>query len=75
MSFWRLILGLVFEPISVLGGLFGLSRTLRPSQNRVPKKDIVLEGSKAQRGRPDGELPPPTDPANGAKLGENVCVL
>ena len=40
-----------------------------------PKKDFVLEGSKAQRGRPDGELPPPTDPANGAKLGENVCVL
>ena len=73
MSFWRSILGLVFEPISVLGGMFGLSRTLRPSQNRVPKKDFVLEGSKAQRGRPDGELPP-TDPANGAKLGENVCV-
>ena len=121
--------------MSVLGGLFGLSRTLRPSQNRVPnkswcrglffwffwtqkaskrhpkdsttapkdlqktekitagselvpaiiffsenkqigpKKDLVLEGSKAQRGRPDGELPPPTDLANGAKLGEHVCVL
>ena len=61
-----------FETISVLGGQFGLSRTLRPSQNRVPKKDIVLEGSEAQRGRSDGELPPPTDPANGAKLGENL---
>ena len=31
-------MGLVFEPISVLGGMFGLSRTLRPSQNRVPNK-------------------------------------
>ena len=58
MSFWSSILGFVFEPISVLGGMFGLSRTLRPSQNRVPKKDLVLEGSKAQRGRLDGEIPP-----------------
>ena len=73
-------MGFVFEPISVLGGMFGLSRGLRPSQNRVPKTDLVLEGSKAQRGRPDGELPPPTDLANGAKLGEmlknmNLLVL
>ena len=42
-------MGFVFEPISVLGGLFGLSRTLRPSQNRVPKKDLVLEGFKTQK--------------------------
>ena len=40
------------------GGMFGLSRGLRPSQNRDPKKDLVLEGSKAQRGRLDGEIPP-----------------
>ena len=51
-------MGFVFEPISVLGGMFGLSRGLRPSQNRDPKKDFVLEGSKAQRGRLDGEIPP-----------------
>ena len=31
-------MGFVFEPISVLGGMFGFSRTLRPSQNRVPNK-------------------------------------
>ena len=30
----------------------------RPSQNRDPKNDFVLEGSKAQRGRLDGEIPP-----------------
>ena len=52
------MLGFVFKPMSVLGGMFGLSRGLRPSQNRVPKTDLVLEGSKAQKGRPDGELPP-----------------
>ena len=41
------------------GGMFGLSRGLRHPQNRDPKNDFVLEGSKAQRGRLDGETPPP----------------
>ena len=40
------------------GGMFGLSRGLRHPQNRDPKNDFVLEGSKAQRGRLDGETPP-----------------